>query len=151
MLGRRTVLAGALALPLSACALARVHPDVEELEALPDARLVYPGSVTLGYGGVEGDRKMGTNPASVKGRYAVDARGEEILGFFADHVPADGWSDYFADGREEWSDSRAWRRTDAFYDVGIATPEYAARVRGAFPAARGLRTIYEVELIGNSS
>jgi hypothetical protein len=155
---RRRALTGVVALSALALAAAcsgvgKVHPDVAELEALPGAGARYPGAVTLIYGGIEGDRKMGVNPANVKGQFATDGSPSAVIASYDGQLTATGWTrnDLRRDADYDLLASAAWVGHEALFRLDVFGRATADRYRASYPQARGLQTVFETLLVTSPS
>jgi hypothetical protein len=100
---------------------------MDELRALPEAMLTYPGAEEVNGGG--SDREMtidGPQGAFTWRWLGVDATDDEIERFYAEKLGSLGWSDSLAIRTISEFRARSWRKGDVVFRLAFLDPEYRA-------------------------
>jgi hypothetical protein len=122
------LLVGLLLAPLLAGCLTRTSGGTaitrrQDLQKLPEERLVYPGSVVIGSGGADLDRFVAAspNPAFSGHVLGVNASADEVLDFYRRELPARGWQESGVDSIAGTAEVRAlgWRKENLVFRVAI--------------------------------
>lgn len=145
---RRKALFGLVALIATVAGCGDSGKPLDELRAMPEVALEYPGSEEVNSGGGEGRMTLDGPQSAFAWRWlGTEATYEDVERFYAEELASRGWSDGGGSSgirtTSEFS-ARAWHKDDAMFRLAFLDPEafadqepfsrhqtvYDARVRG---------------------
>jgi hypothetical protein len=122
----------------------------DELRAMPEATLTFPGSEELEHGGGDAETTLVGPQSAFAWRWlGVNASPDEIERFYAEELAANGWTEGGGSSGAPMTtefNARAWHKGDVVFRLGFPDPEQRSDAAREWFAA--YQTVYDARLIG---